>query len=171
MVINLKENSNIRKIDELGRIVIPRDIRKKMHLLNSDALEIYIEDGAIKLEKFSSFDGSLNEIRTFLDIASRITSNSYLVTNKDYILLSNVKEYENLVLPANIKKYLANTNNKPLSVEVLNKIYSQNEFNLTAINIDGDNEGVIIELISSNNKNDNIIRLLNAIIEKKLNNY
>ncbi|MBQ4061144.1 MAG: AbrB/MazE/SpoVT family DNA-binding domain-containing protein, partial [Bacilli bacterium] len=42
-----------RKIDELGRIVIPKEIRKSLKLNMGDSLEIYIEDNKISLRKYS----------------------------------------------------------------------------------------------------------------------
>lgn len=44
----------VRRIDDLGRIVIPKEIRKTMHIRESDPLEIYTEhDGSIILKKYS----------------------------------------------------------------------------------------------------------------------
>ena len=44
----------IRRIDDLGRIVIPKEIRKTMHIRESDPLEIFTEkDGSIILKKYS----------------------------------------------------------------------------------------------------------------------
>ncbi|MDY2727200.1 stage V sporulation T C-terminal domain-containing protein [Anaerostipes faecalis] len=44
----------VRRIDDLGRIVIPKEIRKTMHIRESDPLEIFTErDGSIILKKYS----------------------------------------------------------------------------------------------------------------------
>lgn len=44
----------VRRIDDLGRIVIPKEIRKTMHIRESDPLEIFTErDGGIILKKYS----------------------------------------------------------------------------------------------------------------------
>ncbi len=40
-----------RTIDELGRVVIPKDIRKGLNIGTRDALNIYTEDNRIILEK------------------------------------------------------------------------------------------------------------------------
>jgi len=42
----------IRKIDELGRFVIPMEMRKKLNIGNEDSLEIYTEGTTIKLKKY-----------------------------------------------------------------------------------------------------------------------
>lgn len=45
----------VRRIDDLGRVVIPKEIRRSMGLREGDPLEIYIEkDGAIVLKKYDS---------------------------------------------------------------------------------------------------------------------
>ena len=42
----------VRKIDDLGRIVIPKELRKSLNIKNSDDLEIKITDNKIILEKY-----------------------------------------------------------------------------------------------------------------------
>ena len=49
-----------RCIDELGRIVIPMEMRRNLHLANGDAMEFLIsEDGNITLRKFEMQDTNL----------------------------------------------------------------------------------------------------------------
>lgn len=73
----LTENSNIRRIDELGRIVIPKDIRKKLHIKDSEPLEIFIENGDIHIKKYSSFPDVIEYTDFLIDSSSRITLNKY----------------------------------------------------------------------------------------------
>ena len=50
----MKATGIIRRIDDLGRIVIPKEIRKTMHIREGDPLEIFTEkDGDIILKKYS----------------------------------------------------------------------------------------------------------------------
>lgn len=46
----------VRRLDDLGRIVIPRDIRETMLLEESDAMEIFIDknDNSIILKRYES---------------------------------------------------------------------------------------------------------------------
>lgn len=47
----MKATGIIRRIDDLGRIVIPKEIRKTMHIRESNPLEIFTEkDGSIILK-------------------------------------------------------------------------------------------------------------------------
>lgn len=42
----------VRRIDDLGRITIPKEIRRLTHIEVDDPLEIFIEDGGIVLQKY-----------------------------------------------------------------------------------------------------------------------
>lgn len=47
-----------RKVDRLGRIVIPKELRDNMHITHDDPLEIYVKDGNIVITKYDSDDTS-----------------------------------------------------------------------------------------------------------------
>ena len=49
----MKETGIIRKVDELGRIVLPKEIRKNLGIKDGEDLEICIKDKAIYLQKYS----------------------------------------------------------------------------------------------------------------------
>ena len=48
----MKATGIVRNVDELGRIVIPKEMRKKMDIANSDPVEIYVEGDKIILQKY-----------------------------------------------------------------------------------------------------------------------
>ena len=47
----MKTTGIIRKIDELGRIVLPIELRKKMGIEQHDAIEIYVDGDKVILKK------------------------------------------------------------------------------------------------------------------------
>lgn len=47
----MKSTGIIRKVDELGRVVIPVEIRRTLNIEEKDALEIYVENDSIILKK------------------------------------------------------------------------------------------------------------------------
>ncbi len=47
----MKKSYSIRKIDNLGRIVIPMDIRKALEIKEWDELRISLEENAIRIQK------------------------------------------------------------------------------------------------------------------------
>ncbi len=50
----MKSTGIIRKLDELGRVVIPKEIRNKLDIEEKDPIEIYIDGNSIILKKFES---------------------------------------------------------------------------------------------------------------------
>ena len=55
----MKATRIVRRIDDLVRIVIPKEIRRSMRLREGDAMEIFLEDNRICLEKYSISDEDL----------------------------------------------------------------------------------------------------------------
>ena len=43
----MKATGIVRRVDDLGRIVIPKEIRRTLHIKEGDPLEIYIDDNAV----------------------------------------------------------------------------------------------------------------------------
>ena len=50
--MGMKATGIVRQVDELGRIVLPIEIRKKMGINQKDPLEIYVDDDSIILKKY-----------------------------------------------------------------------------------------------------------------------
>jgi AbrB family transcriptional regulator, transcriptional pleiotropic regulator of transition state genes len=50
--IILKSTGIVRKIDELGRIVLPIEIRNNMGIKNKDGIEIFVDEDKIILKKY-----------------------------------------------------------------------------------------------------------------------
>ena len=81
----MKSTGVIRRIDDLGRIVIPKEIRKNLKIREGDTLEFYISGNEIILKKFSL-------INEFSDMAIK------LVEISDYLLKSDlVKEIDRVL--------------------------------------------------------------------------
>lgn len=59
----------VRKIDELGRIVLPKELRRTFHINEKDPLEIYVDEGGrIILKKYEPtcvFCGSTHKLAAF----------------------------------------------------------------------------------------------------------
>lgn len=51
-MILMKSTGIVRKVDELGRVVIPIELRRTLGIAEKDALEIYVDDERIILKKY-----------------------------------------------------------------------------------------------------------------------
>ena len=148
MIYLNNQNSNVRRIDELGRIVIPKDIRKKLHINNNEPLEIYIQNEEIIIKKYSS----LPEIKDFtdylIDIGNRITNNKYIITNRTEILSSTNKDLIGNTLSSNLESYCLTATeikNEHMELSITSKHTINGNIVLLPLLIDGDRSGVIIE--------------------------
>ncbi len=105
----MKATGVVRRIDELGRIVIPKEIRKNFRIKEGENVEIYIDDNNIILKKYS-------ELKNVSDISSNIIDSVFSVINKDIVItdMSNIVE-----LSPSLKNVFLN---KELSVEYQNML-------------------------------------------------
>ena len=51
----MKATGIVRKVDELGRIVIPKELRKTMYIKEGDPMEIFTDEDSIILKKYAPF--------------------------------------------------------------------------------------------------------------------
>ena len=66
----MKSTGVVRRVDELGRIVIPIELRNKLGIVEKDPLEIYVEGSNIVLKKFETncvFCGSSKKLVEYQD--------------------------------------------------------------------------------------------------------
>ena len=64
----MKSLGIVRKVDELGRIVLPKELRTKFEIAERDALEIYTDEDRIILKKYEpscTFCGDARDVFTF----------------------------------------------------------------------------------------------------------
>ena len=64
----MKSTGVVRKIDELGRIVLPIEIRNNMDIKSRDAVEIFVDGDKIILKKYEPaclFCGNADSVETF----------------------------------------------------------------------------------------------------------
>jgi transcriptional pleiotropic regulator of transition state genes len=70
----LKSTGIVRKIDDLGRIVIPRELRKSMGINDKDPLEIYTNDDTIVLKKYTPADIFTGEMDNLIEYRGKKVS-------------------------------------------------------------------------------------------------
>ena len=64
----MKSTGIVRKVDELGRIVLPIEMRRTLDIGEKDALEIYVEGSSVILKKYKPscvFCGATKDITVF----------------------------------------------------------------------------------------------------------
>ncbi|MDV9712156.1 stage V sporulation T C-terminal domain-containing protein [Clostridioides difficile] len=83
----MKATGIVRRIDDLGRVVIPKEIRKTLRIREGDPLEIFTaKDGEVILKKYSPI-GELNEFsQEYAETLAEVLGYGVLITDLDSII-------------------------------------------------------------------------------------
>lgn len=93
----------VRRVDELGRIVIPKEIRKAYRLHEGATLSINIQkNGEIVLTKFSKISSLYEFAETLCDVIFKTLECNVLICDTEKIVCSNKKTLNNKQLNDNV---------------------------------------------------------------------
>ena len=83
----MKATGIVRRIDDLGRIVIPKEIRRTMRIREGDPLEIYTEsDGTVIFKKYSPI-GELSEFASqYAESLAKTTGLACCISDTDTVI-------------------------------------------------------------------------------------
>jgi len=80
----MKATGIVRRIDDLGRVVIPKEIRKTMRIREGDPLEIYTDkEGGVIFKKYSLMGGLVDFAGQLCDTLNRTTGRVTVITDRD----------------------------------------------------------------------------------------
>lgn len=83
----MKATGIVRRIDDLGRVVIPKEIRRTLHIREGDPLEIYTEkDGEVIFKKYSPMGDLQNFAVQMCDAIGKNTGHIAAVSDRDSII-------------------------------------------------------------------------------------
>ncbi len=90
----MKATGIVRRVNETGAIIIPKEIRKKFHIRKDTPLEFYLEDNDIILRKYNSLQDELLLILENLKVT--ISQDDDCIKYKDEIL-TEIREIEEIL--------------------------------------------------------------------------
>lgn len=83
----MKATGIVRRIDELGRIVIPKEIRRTLQIRETDPMEIYTDrDGQIILKKYSPIGEMVNTAKQFVESLAQVSGHAVLVADREQFI-------------------------------------------------------------------------------------
>ncbi len=170
----------IRRVDELGRIVLPKDLRRKLQIKEGTCLEIFIDNNQLILKEYSL-------LKNFEEIAEKICEclfstleeNIYITDLTKVIVASGINKKDSLNKKITIfvedsvnarKNILVNNPDGVQKVfEEQNAIFSS--LILTPIIVNGDCVGSIIALSSTKKfsvEDSKILQVMTCLISKQM---
>ena len=108
----MKATGIVRRIDDLGRVVIPKEIRRTMRIREGDPLEIYTDrEGEVIFKKYSPI-GELNSFAgQYAETLHKTCDLSVIITDRDSVIASAGvprKEYAEKRISADLEKITEN---------------------------------------------------------------
>lgn len=154
-----------RRIDELGRIVIPKEIRYNLGIRDGEPLEIIVNDNSIIIKKYSQLENIKTVSNNICEIISDVFNINIVVSDREKIIAAN-KELSSLINNSlgDVHKKLIDNRESYTSNNVETMFDINGYFYITPIITVSDCSGLVF--IISKAKNDENIKYAN--IAKKL---
>jgi len=106
----LKATGIVRRIDELGRVVVPKEIRRTLRIREGDPLEIFTDrDGEVILKKYSPIRELDDFAREYAEALHLSSGHMVCIADKDVIIAAAgapKKEYLNRSLHAEVDRVM-----------------------------------------------------------------
>lgn len=143
----------VRRIDELGRIVIPKEIRKNLRIKNGDNLEIVVEDESIILRKYSQIENASDIAMIYAESFYQVLKYNIIVTDTDKVIAAagNLKKkYLNMGISDSLTTMIERRDSfverKKNSIEISPGMQEYGYYTVATIINNGDSIGAVIIL-------------------------
>ena len=161
----MQERGIVRRIDELGRLVIPKELRKTLRIREGDPLEIYASKDELVLKKYSPI-GELSKFsKEYAESLSETTGSIAIITDRDSVIaVSGIskRDFMDKLISEEVEDIMENRRSQIINSEETGKsFYILKERNdnlkfssqiIAPIVSEGDAIGTVI-LIAKDNKN------------------
>lgn len=149
---DIKATGVVRRIDDLGRIVLPKELRRTMRIKEGDSLEIYLdENDKIVLKKYSAVKGVSTFLKEFVDSMYASNKKDIVICDNETVVacVGNLKQdltglRISKTLEKKIKSRQTEIFDKTNQLEICENIYSDKAVIVKPINVYGDIYGAIL---------------------------
>ena len=146
----MKTTGITRRIDELGRIVIPKEIRKTMHIKAGELLEIFLSDTqTISLKKYTAISKNEEFISSFIKALGNKVNANIFVANTDEVVFTNFSALPNSSLSADFENNALKGIDKDL--KLTNDYKLKKPYKIFPISPNGDLSGYLVFESTDNN--------------------
>lgn len=101
----MKNTGVVRRIDNLGRLVIPKEIRKTLRINEGDYFEFFLVDSGIMLKKYSSLSEFNYVFDSFVSVVLSEYNCDALIVD-DYKIVSSSKNFKNKFFEKNVSSFI-----------------------------------------------------------------
>ncbi len=127
----MKATGIVRRIDDLGRVVVPKEIRRVLRIREGDPLEIFTNNsGEVILKKYSPINDLSDFAKEYAETVSKILGGTIVVSDTDqFIAASGVarKEYTDKHIDPELDKIIQSKNRYSNNTKVVVPIVSHGD--------------------------------------------
>lgn len=165
----------IRRIDDFGRIVIPKEMRKYLNIKDGEELEISAQQDMIVLKKYYRINGMEDRLCGIIDIFYKSLGGTLFLTDREKIIISfgdnytNHKLSQNYISILNERKRVSSIDN--LEIEIIKEYKKEKNYIVNPIIVNTDLLGSIVYLNNDISENDTqIFNIMCSLIKNTLDN-
>lgn len=127
----MKATGIVRRIDDLGRIVVPKEIRRVLRIREGDPLEIYTGSaGEVILKKYSPVNELSEFAGEYAETASKILGGTVIVSDTDQVIVAcgkDRREYSDKKIDPDLDKIIQSKNRYLNESRIVVPIVSQGD--------------------------------------------
>ena len=87
----MKATGIVRRLDDLGRLVIPKEIRKQYRLKEGDSIEFFIENDRIVIQRFDVLSKHMEEINIMVDTLQALYQEQVLFVQEEWLRIHHTQ--------------------------------------------------------------------------------
>ena len=100
----MKATGIVRRLDDLGRLVIPKEMRRQYRLKEGDSIEFFTEDDKIIITKHNVFSRSMEEIEYMCEILMKLGESTVLFLHEEWLDKHQISVSEGFLKHANVHR-------------------------------------------------------------------
>ena len=164
----------VRRIDDLGRIVIPKEIRRSLKIKNGEALEIESNNQNIVLKRYSDFLDIENMIDNITSVCGKLINKDILVFDGKSIISQykvDIEDIKHQDISDELYKFISSRKSNYSYnglLKITGEVEEEGNFLFTSIIPNGDVIGgvLIYSKDSLDNNSEMVLKILNDVLEK-----
>ena len=156
----------IKRIDDLGRIVIPKEIRRSLCIQNNENMEISINNDEIILKKHSLLNEKEKDLIKLCNLIQNISNKIIVVTDRDKVIYSTIESIINKEISNKLKDNIINQKELDMNIHITDEYKIESNFIYKPLIIESNQVGLIILIDEDINDKD---KLLLEIVSKYIN--
>ena len=173
----MKSTGVVRRIDDLGRIVIPKEIRKTLRIKDGESVEIFLNSNNIVLKKYSPMESLSDFYKDYVESICSELGNNIMIVDRDKIIAVSgdlkkkfLNKHISQSLDLLIKNRVVESSKEFSKISFVNDITINASYVIAPIITNGDVMGAVI-IMSVDNKIDDFVIKTGIIAAKFLGKY